>query len=297
MSTIADIHLQDEERNKQKGRIFAAIAGALIIVMLLIPLFSKLNPPPGQEGILISFGEPDVGDGTEQPYTDEEIVEEVEDTQEPLEEVEPVTETSEPEPTNTDEVADVVTDDNSDISIKKESKESKEKAKEETKEKPKNEPKQEPKKETKPKEPEKPKKPLITFPGNKNNTSQGDKNKPGDKGTNDGDPNSDVLDGDKSTGGGTSGTGGGTIGIGGGISGRGVKFPEINNPYNEFGDVVVSVCVDNNGNVTDARTTRGTTTSSSRLKALAVKKAKQFKFESNDIPEQCGTITIKFKPQ
>ena len=37
----------------------------LLIGMLFIRWFSYMDPPPGQDGVLVSFGEPNVGQGDE----------------------------------------------------------------------------------------------------------------------------------------------------------------------------------------------------------------------------------------
>ena len=87
--------------------------------------------------------------------------------------------------------------------------------------------------------------------------------------------------------------------IGGGLGNRGVLYaPEISDSFLNEGRVVVKICVDSNGDVISAvYTRRGSTTTDSELKELAIRSAKEFRFTESDIEKQCGTITIDFKVQ
>jgi len=75
-----------------------------------------------------------------------------------------------------------------------------------------------------------------------------------------------------------------------------VKAPAFSNDTQEEGKVIVEIVVDGNGNVIEASPNgRGTTTSSTRLKAEAKKMALATKFSQNQkLEEQRGTITIIF---
>ena len=75
-----------------------------------------------------------------------------------------------------------------------------------------------------------------------------------------------------------------------------VSQPKLENDTQEEGTVIVEIVVDKNGNVIDANPNgRGTTTSSSVLKAKAKKIALGTKFSPNEkFEEQGGKITIIF---
>lgn len=106
----------------------------------------------------------------------------------------------------------------------------------------------------------------------------------------------------------SNGTGGGTGGgdgtgtgasIGGGLGGRKViARGRINDNSQKEGRVVISVCVDSNGNVTSADyKLSGSTTSDSELKNKALAAARAYRFAPSDASQECGTITFNFKLQ
>jgi hypothetical protein len=118
-------------------------------------------------------------------------------------------------------------------------------------------------------------------------SGKGNTGKPGSQGDPNGDPNSNNLEG-ISTGSGR---------VGGGLGNRSVLHePKINDKSQKTGIVVISVCVDKTGKVIKADyTQKGSTTTDSELKEIARKAALQFKFTLSEIEEQCGTITVDFK--
>lgn len=85
--------------------------------------------------------------------------------------------------------------------------------------------------------------------------------------------------------------------IGGGLSDRGVlKEPRITDSSQKTGKVVVKICVDSSGKVTEAKyTQRGSTTSDRHLRSVAEKAAYKYVFTPSDVETQCGQITIDFK--
>ena len=87
--------------------------------------------------------------------------------------------------------------------------------------------------------------------------------------------------------------------VGGGLKDRGVKArPQVKNPTNETGTVVVEVCVNSNGDVISADyTIRNSTTSNAKLKKIAIDAAKKWKFAKGSVSQQCGTIAYTFKNQ
>lgn len=286
----------NEEDDKRKGVIWSSIIHGLLLLCALLPLVYFPNPPPEQEGIQIAFGMPDAGANDaptpdESPTTPSKPVEE-----EVIEKPKP---TPPPTKPNTPEKNVLTTDDPDAIAIKKKKEaEQKRKAQEEADKKKKAEEAentrkkaeearlkaaQEAAEEAKRREEAKSK---FKIPGKgqgsnpSNSGNQGDPN---------GDPNADKLDGI------TKGKGQ----VGGGLSDRGVQNrPNITDNSQETGKVVVKVCVDKDGKVSEAEYTQsGSTTSSSRLKSLAVATAKQYTFSPSEAERQCGTITFDFRLQ
>lgn len=92
------------------------------------------------------------------------------------------------------------------------------------------------------------------------------------------------------------GRGNGGVTISRGLAGRGiVGTPSFTDDFNENAKVAVDVHVDGNGTVTDADyQPRGSTTSNGNMKAIALRKARQVKFNSTG-NESVGTIIFNFK--
>lgn len=110
----------------------------------------------------------------------------------------------------------------------------------------------------------------------------------GDQGAPGGDPNSTNY-----TGGGHGNSG---VAISRGLAGRHITgTPSFTDDFNENAKVAVDVHVDANGNVTDAEySPRGSTTSAANMKAIALRKAKQVKFNAGS-DESVGTLIFDFK--
>jgi len=110
----------------------------------------------------------------------------------------------------------------------------------------------------------------------------------GDQGQPGGNPNSNNY-----TGGGTGNSG---VKILGGLQGRRITgLPSFTDDFNENAKVAVDIHVDANGNVIDADyQPKGSTTSEASMKAIALRKARQVKFNSaND--ESVGTLIFNFR--
>ncbi len=282
-----------EERNKKRGIRAAVLFNVALILLALIPIIRFQDPPPGQEGILVNLGIPDVGEGDENAAAaeiqEEEAAVEEDQPEEEVEEVESEPE-SDPEPV---EKEIVTTEDPEAIAIKKQKeKEAREKREAEAEAKRKAEAEAEAKRkadaERKAKEDAANKlKEGLGLEGL--GKGKGNTGKEGNQGDPGGDPNSDILTG-VSTGSGT---------VGGGLGSRGrVKSPRVQENSQAAGTVVLNVCVDSDGNVISASyTQRGSTTGNSQLKAAAVRNAKQWKFSKGGPDKQCGTITYNFKVQ
>lgn len=112
----------------------------------------------------------------------------------------------------------------------------------------------------------------------------------GDQGKINGNPASDNYDGNGGTG--TSG-----ISIRSGLSNRRfVGDRSFTGKFNENAKVAVDIIVNKAGHVTDASVNpRGTTTTSSTILGIAIRKAKQLKFNQGTVDAQTGTIVFNFK--
>jgi outer membrane biosynthesis protein TonB len=115
----------------------------------------------------------------------------------------------------------------------------------------------------------------------------------GDQGKLNGNPNSDSYTGNGGTG---SGNG---VSISRGLQGRKInRFPSFEDDFSENAKVAVDIKVDNSGNVISANIQpRGTTTGNASMKAIALRKARQLRFNTDDegAAEQIGTITFSFR--
>lgn len=75
-----------------------------------------------------------------------------------------------------------------------------------------------------------------------------------------------------------------------------VQPPVVKGQNPKAGTVVIKMCIDIDGNVKTAKfTQRGSTTFDKRLRNMAIEAAKESKFSKGLDPEECGTITFKFK--
>jgi len=285
-------HFESQKNWKASGYT-AIICAALIVLFFIISWTQPVElPPVVEEGIEVNLGNSDKGLGKDQPYLPGQPSAEEKEKYTP-----PKQAVVEKEP-----VKDVETDDNNkeDAPVIKKAPAPKPKAtkipdKEITKvpAKPVKQP------ETTP-TPPKPR-PKAVFHG-VNGTGTGgngaDDYKPGgnqgiaggrgDQGAPGGDPNSTNY-----TGGGHGNSG---VAISRGLSGRHITgTPSFTDDFNENAKVAVDVHVDANGNVTDADyQPRGSTTSAGNMKAIAIRKAKQVKFNSGS-DESVGTLIFNFK--
>ncbi|MEO6637811.1 MAG: hypothetical protein ABIN25_06020, partial [Ginsengibacter sp.] len=80
-----------------------------------------------------------------------------------------------------------------------------------------------------------------------------------------------------------------------GLSGRSpISFPSMQDDFNENAKVYVDIKVNAAGKVTEATIARGTTTSNSSLRSIAIEKAKQLKFPASQTDVESGTIQFNF---
>lgn len=294
-----------EQENKRKGQLAGGIMFILLVALLLIPLFWYQNPPPGQEGIQVNLGIPDIGMGEElnAPIASaEETVEEtVEEVSEPV--TEPIEDTP-PPPTTPDSAPDVVTtEDPAAIALRKRQEQdaADQRAREERdRREAEAEAERERQRQQAAAEAEAKRRAQEQAAANTRNEigglfssggGGGSTNTPGDGGARDGDPNSSNI-GTKSFGSGT---------VGGGLGSRGVSnSPRVEENSQKSGVVVVSLCVDANGKVISNSvqfTQRGSTTTDSQLVNAAIRNAKRWGFSKGSVDRQCGSITYNFKVQ
>lgn len=80
-----------------------------------------------------------------------------------------------------------------------------------------------------------------------------------------------------------------------GLAGRRpISFPSMQDDFNENAKVYVEIKVNADGKVTAASIARGTTTSNTVLRNIALEKAKQLKFPASSNPIESGTILFNF---
>jgi hypothetical protein len=124
------------------------------------------------------------------------------------------------------------------------------------------------------------------------NRNQGIAGGTGDQGKPGGNPESDSY-----TGNGGSGKSG--VSISRGLTGRRItRLPSFEDDFNENAKIAVDIRVDRNGSVLSAGyQPRGSTTSNSTLRDIALRKARQLKFspDTSGPEEQLGTIIFNFR--
>ena len=121
-------------------------------------------------------------------------------------------------------------------------------------------------------------------------TSQGIAGASGDQGRANGNLTSDSYRGNGGTG--TSG-----VSIREGLSGRRiVGYPSLSDKFDQDARVAVKIVVDAAGTVTSASINpKGTTTTSSNIRNIAIRKAKQLKLSKSTAKVQTGTILFNFR--
>ena len=309
---------KSNKKDKRRGWITSLGIHAVLLILALLPFMQFQVPPPGQQGVLVSFGAPNMGSGNDRPdtqqeeevepeppaQTQEEVVEEETEEAVQPEELPTEPEITEPEP-QPELPEEVVTQEDPEVAAMKKKREEearqkkeaeaearkkleaerkKAEAEAEAKKKAEAEAKAKAEAEAKKKAEYEAKKKQF---GDSFGTGKGKTDKPGNQGDPDGDPDASRLEG-ISTGSGV---------VGGGLGNRGVVFePKISDDSQKTGRVVVKVCVNRQGEVVSADyTQRGSTTADSELRDIAIRNAKRFKFSKSSVDKQCGTITIDFK--
>ena len=285
-------HLFEGRKNREAVLYTLLICGSLVILLFLVSWNLPFNPPaPVEEGLEVNLGNSDQGLGNNQPFLPNESSKQEQEKYTP-----PKTATITKEA-----LKDVETDDNNPEpapAVKKPVVTKPEATKI-------------PDKDLTPKTTHKttqpvtnptpvPPKPKAVFSGVKGDGKGGndaDQYKPGgnqgiagekgDQGAPGGDPNATNYKG------GGHGSG---IAISRGLQGRSISStPSFKDEFNENAKVAVDIRVDGDGNVISAEyQAHGSTTSDASLKAIALKKAREVKFNSGS-DESMGTIVFNFK--
>jgi TonB family protein len=289
------------DKNKQKGMVSSVVIHSLLFLLFFINFFEFEWPPKNESGILIALGLPDEGMGDDNPDTQEkEVLEEVSNSNpqdntskeniSPDKDIRNTNVKSEPiktkENTTIDEKSDLPTSSDKKKTpveteaqlAEKRRREAAIQAQEEARKKAEEEAKKQAEIDAK-------KKQFGTLLGK----GKGNTNTSGNQGDPKGDPNAKALDGLAK----------GSGRIGGGLSNRGVTYePRFADKSQKTGRVVIEICVDPTGKVTEAKfTQRGSTTTDSELVNIALKGAREYKFSQGEAESQCGTVTVEFKVQ
>lgn len=294
MSSVYSQHQFEKEKNLKALGLTALICAVLLMILFFVSWTLPQMPVPVQdEGVEVNLGNSDQGVGDIAPQMPREPALAEENTYNA-----PKTATAQDEPEQTKEVAE---NDEADATPIRTS------TKPVTKPKPNITEEVTKKKVTKAPSvvnatPAPPRPKAVykggTKPGNGGNGSdsyngvrnQGIAGGSGDQGKPNGNPNSDSYTGN-------GGTGKSGVSIRSGLSGRRfAKLPSFTDNFNENAKVAVDITVDRNGNVTSAAVNpRGTTTTNSNIRSIAVSKARQLKLNAGTTDEQTGTIVFDFK--
>ena len=280
----ATTSISRESTNKNRARIAAAIFSVFLFFFILYPFWSYTFPPPGQQGIIVSFGDSDE-EGSENIASTQNVSNPDQGKEDQTTNSSPKADqnTSQQKSSNQSQKlndqdlivekgeikaspSDISSSENAEKNIDKPTAQEV-KAMEEARRKA---------------EYESAKKQFGEIIGkgigNEEGTNKGDPK---------GEPNVDVLEGISK----------GRSKIGGGLENRGVVFePEIEENSQKSGKVVVRVCVNNRGEVIESKyTQKGSTTTDLDLIQVAQEGAKRYQFSKSPLERQCGTITIEFK--
>ncbi len=292
MNYLKANHAFEVRKNRKAALYTLLICGTLLLLLLLVSWNLPFNPPiPVEEGLEVNLGNSDQGLGSNQPFLPNDPSKQDQEKYTPPKTVAATKEA----------LKDVETDDKNpdDVPAVKSPPITKPKA---TKI---------PDKDLSVRTPRKivqtavnptpaPPKPKAVFHGvNGDGTGGNDADhfKPGgnqgiaggkgDQGAPGGDPNSTNYKG---------GGHGNGIAIAGGLQGRKIRStPSFTDEFNENAKVAVDIHVDASGNVISAEyQARGSTTADASLKAIAIQKAHQVKFNSGS-DESAGTLIFNFK--
>ena len=285
-------HEFNARKNRKAGLYTLLICAVLLLMLFLISWNLPFNPPmPVEEGLEVNLGNSDQGLGTDQPFLPNDPSKQDQEkytppktvtaTKEALKDVE--TDDKDPDPAPAVKQPPVTKPEakkipDKDLTVKT------------------------PRKTIQPAvnptpAPPKPKAVFHGVNGDGTGGNDADHFKPGgnqgiaggkgDQGKPGGDPNSTNY---------TGGGHGNGIAIARGLQGRRISStPSFTDEFNENAKVAVDIVVDASGNVTSAEyQAKGSTTADASLKAIAIRKAHQVKFNSGS-DESSGTLIFNFK--
>ncbi|EKF55691.1 hypothetical protein I215_05637 [Galbibacter marinus] len=303
--------LLDTTHKRKSFTLTTALLTVLLVLFFYIGL-SYLDPPI-ESGISVNFGTTDLGSGNVQP--NEPIRSQPQNQPEPVKEVIPVVEESQPEeatPSTPEEVKteNVVTQDNEESLVIKQQKEAEAKRQAEAEAEAKRQAEEEAKRKAEAeaeakrqaeaervrREQEAKRQNLDELMGGLNSSQgtatggEGSDNQSGDRGQIDGNPYANSTYGSP---------GAGTGGAGYGLSGRNLRSSDkFVQQCNEQGTVVVEIEVDRSGNVVKTSPgVKGTTNTAQCLLDAASKTAQSYKWNADsDAPvRQIGFVVVNFK--
>lgn len=321
-----DIQLSEAEiKADRRGKIASAIGFILFIILLVIPLFWHMNPPPGQPGILVNLGQIDVGQGNENAQASNPAPQPDPDPQptpppapapepdpEPEPEVTPPPQPAQPTPQPQREV--IQQEDPAAVALREQ--QAREEAARREREAQQQREARELQERLDREEAERQRRAAAEAEARRqaeaeraareaaandtrseigglfgSGSGNGNTGTPGNQGDPNGDPNASNLEG-ISTGDGR---------VSGGLGGRGVlASPPVRENSQRSGRVVVKVCVGPDGSISSAEYTQnGSNTADPGLVRAAVNNAKKWKFKADPTApaQQCGRITYDFKVQ
>ncbi len=291
-SSIMLEHHFESQKNWKATTYTIVVVGVLLAIFIFWrwPL-QQWYPPMPEEGMEVNLGNSDLGSGTDQPFEPGQPAPTDQQSYTP-----PKAENNPEEPAK-----DIATDDKDAEApeIKKPPVTKPEATKVPEKEVVKAKPVKKPVADVPPAPPAP--KPKATFKGTngtgtggndadnfKKGTGEGIAGGKGDQGRPGGDPDSKNYTG--------GGRGNGGVSISRGLDGRRITgTPSFEDEFNENAKVAVDIRVDESGKVVDATfQPRGSTTTDPSMKAIALRKARQVKFNSGGA-ESVGTIIFNFK--
>lgn len=287
---LAATHQFETEKNK-KAAIYTAVSVAGVVALLFLFGFTVPYPPPPllDEGIEVNLGNSETGFGDIPPMVPGDAA------PEPEQQMANTPQSSPPptEPITSEEES----DDADAVVVPKKTVQTSTKPKPVTNDNaPARKPTQQPPAPPQPK----PKATMGAYSGgqgkggNNQDAYNGARNQGVAGGSGDqGKPNGNISS-DNYTGNG--GTGRSGVAISRGLTGRSItRFPSFEDDFNENAKIAVDIRVNENGQVTSAvYQSRGSTSSSATLKSIALRKARELKFNASE-GESIGTVVFNFR--
>ena len=265
------------ENNNSKGLIGTLVVHGLLVLVFILYGLSVPLPLPAEKGIVINFGNTDMGSGDDftnpnENVAEDEVQEEQVTTPPPPTPVTPTEEVVEEIITSADEEAPAIKPEKKKPQPKEEKKPEKK-----AEEKPVEKPKEEPRKVD----------PRAIYKGKTG--GDGTTQETGNQGVKEGDVNSQQYEGEP---------GGGNNGVSLNLEGRSfVNSPKISDKTQVAGKIVVQITVDKKGNIITARAgARGTTISQAELWKKCEDALRGVKLNAlSAAPDiQAGTVTFSF---